>query len=96
MSLEPADKRLEIRFYGSVQGVGFRYTVCQLAKHWNVIGFVRNEFDGSVLVIAEGAEAELLGFVNEIRVSRLQRYIRRSCLNWEPARHTYSTFGVAY
>ena len=40
--------REAIRFEGSVQGVGFRYRMSQLARHYDVTGWVRNEYDGSV------------------------------------------------
>ncbi len=43
---------------GSVQGVGFRYTTVERAHELGVLGWVRNEDDGTVLVHAEGpAEA---------------------------------------
>ena len=35
--------REAIRFEGSVQGVGFRYRMSQLARHYDVTGWVRNE-----------------------------------------------------
>lgn len=38
--------REAIRFEGSVQGVGFRYRMSQLARHYDVTGWVRNEYDG--------------------------------------------------
>ena len=41
-------------FTGRVQGVGFRYKICRLARHYGVTGWARNDYDGSV-------EAELQG-----------------------------------
>ena len=36
------------RVIGRVQGVGFRYFVCQLAARYELTGWVRNCLDGSV------------------------------------------------
>lgn len=41
-------------FYGSVQGVGFRYRACHAANMFGVTGWVRNCPDGSVEMEAEG------------------------------------------
>jgi acylphosphatase len=40
--------RKHIVFYGSVQGVGFRYRARQAAGLVGCTGWVRNEWDGSV------------------------------------------------
>lgn len=45
---------------GRVQGVGYRYFVLREAERLGVAGFTRNLPDGSVEVVAEGAE-EVLG-----------------------------------
>ncbi len=46
--------RLQIRFQGRVQGVGFRATAVHCARGLQLLGFVRNEPDGSVLLEAQG------------------------------------------
>lgn len=53
----------EFHFTGSVQGVGFRWTAKRLADRLGLAGWVRNNRDGSVTVVAMGPEddvAELL------------------------------------
>jgi acylphosphatase len=47
------------RVTGRVQGVGFRFFVEDAALREGVSGYVRNETDGSVEVLAEG-EAEAM------------------------------------
>jgi len=47
-------KSLSISLYGKVQQVGFRYFVFKLAAEIGVKGYVKNQFDGSVFVEAEG------------------------------------------
>ncbi|MBQ8960097.1 MAG: acylphosphatase [Ruminococcus sp.] len=48
--------RRHIIFYGSVQGVGFRYRAYHAANSFGVTGWVRNLWDGSVEMEAEGSE----------------------------------------
>jgi len=51
--------RLQVRFLGRVQGVGFRATTVSCAHGLLITGFVRNEPDGSVLMEAQGQEPDL-------------------------------------
>ena len=39
---------VQVFYEGNVQGVGFRYTVKQIAKGFDVIGWVKNLRDGRV------------------------------------------------
>ena len=45
-----------ILFYGSVQGVGFRWRAKNAAEHFSCTGWVRNEWDGSVSMEIQGTE----------------------------------------
>ena len=51
--------RSEIRFTGSVQGVGFRFRARYVATGCGVTGWVKNEWDGSVLMEAQGTERQI-------------------------------------
>ncbi len=52
---------------GSVQGVGFRATTFDEARRLGLAGWVRNRVDGTVEVLAEGAEAKLNLFLAYLR-----------------------------
>jgi acylphosphatase len=58
--------RFELTFTGRVQGVGFRWTTARIAAEHVVVGWVRNEPDGSVRCIVEGDQSELERFVAAI------------------------------
>lgn len=48
--------RKRIRFYGQVQGVGFRYHAGNAARGLGLTGWVRNEYDGTVIMEIQGAD----------------------------------------
>lgn len=58
------------RFYGRVQGVGFRYRAQQAARSLGITGWVTNLYDGSVEMEAQGREEELDRMVVMIQQSR--------------------------
>lgn len=51
--------RKHMKFYGQVQGVGFRYSSRYCALELGVTGWVRNEWDGSVEMEAQGPERQI-------------------------------------
>lgn len=46
--------RKRISFSGRVQGVGFRFTAIQYARRFGLSGWVRNMYDGTVLMEVQG------------------------------------------
>ena len=55
-------------FEGRVQGVGFRYTVKDLSRGFDVCGWVKNLPDGGVELQVMGAANEVDAFIREIAV----------------------------
>lgn len=51
--------RRHLRFYGWVQGVGFRWRARHAAGTAGVTGWVKNEDDGSVTMELQGSEAQI-------------------------------------
>jgi len=74
--MAPTEKQIEARTFlvrGRVQGVGFRWFVEREAHMLGVAGWVRNNHDGSVEVLAVGTRDQLSGLR-----SRLHRGPRAS------------------
>jgi acylphosphatase len=63
-------------FTGRVQGVGFRYTALQVAREYEVAGFVCNLPDGRVHLEAEGRPEEVEAFLKALQ-ERMHGSIRR-------------------
>ena len=51
--------RRHIVFTGSVQGVGFRYRARHAAELYGCTGWVRNEYNGSVVMEIQGTEEQI-------------------------------------
>jgi len=89
-------RRVEVRFEGRVQGVGFRWTVARLAAGYPVTGYVRNEPDGSVSLVAEGAARDLAAFLDAIGQSAVGRHIRHRTVVEAPYTGEFRAFEIRY
>lgn len=71
---ETSSKRKIIRkhffFKGRVQGVGFRYRAQNAASMYGVTGWVKNLYDGSVEMEAQGLEEDIDKVIQSLRNSR--------------------------
>ena len=56
----------KVIFSGRVQGVGFRYVTKQLARGFDVVGWIKNLKDGTVELQLMGEADEVEDFLNEI------------------------------
>lgn len=63
-------ERLRIRFYGDVQGVGFRYRAYHSANSLGLTGWVKNCSDGTVLCEVQGERTDIDKMVEMIDSGR--------------------------
>ena len=72
-------------FEGRVQGVGFRFSVKEIAQGFDVAGWVANLSDGRVQLEVQGAPEEVEQFFEAISQSYLRSHIhRQSIQNIDP------------
>jgi len=67
----------EVFYEGRVQGIGFRWSVRNLAKGFDVTGWIRNLDDGRVQMQVSGEEEEVRSFLEAINQSELRAHIRK-------------------
>ena len=60
-------KQAKIKILGRVQRVSFRFFAQKKAEEFGLVGFVKNQEDGSVYIEAEGKEVELRKFIRWCR-----------------------------
>ncbi len=66
-----------IFFEGRVQGVGFRWAVKNIARGYDVTGWVKNLLDGRVEIQAAGETDEVDAFIEAIEESDLKSHIKK-------------------
>ena len=80
-------------FTGRVQGVGFRYATLQVAREFEVAGFVENLPDGRVQLEAEGRKEEVEAFIEAIS-ERMHGYVRKVERHPAPRPSQFSGFVI--
>lgn len=65
--------RKHIIFSGRVQGVGFRYTACYLARSLGLTGWVKNLWDGNVEMEVQGDAHSIARLVERLYEGRFIR-----------------------
>jgi acylphosphatase len=90
-------KKFVIRVTGSVQGVGFRYRVKNIADSMGVNGMVRNENDGSVTIHLVADPPTRDNFIARLK-SVQSAWTQIRTLNWfeNPNLDDYHSFSIAY
>ena len=88
-------KQLHLFYSGKVQGIGFRYTVQDIASQQKVCGWVKNLSDLNVEVAAEAEEDTLNNFLKLVN-QHFSHYISDVSVEWLPARGEYRDFQITF
>ncbi|MEW5871325.1 MAG: acylphosphatase [Chloroflexota bacterium] len=93
-SNEPETARLHAIVEGRVQGVGFRYFVEETAVNLGLQGWVRNRWEGSVEVVAEGPRASLEKLLAALQRGPRAAFVSNIENRWLPPTGEFSRFYV--
>lgn len=86
---------MSLKIYGEVQGVFYRTQTKQKANELGLSGWVRNEPDGTVEIVAEGEEEnlkKLIDFCYNVPSARVEKID----VGWEEARGECGEFKIRY
>jgi len=82
--------------YGQVQGVGFRYWTRRKARELAVTGYVRNRWNATVEVVAEGPKASLQRLLKALGRGPHSAYVQRVTAEWGLYSGKYRSFEVRF
>ena len=85
---------LEVRVWGRVQGVGFRYFAHDVARRLKLGGYVTNLPDGSVRAYAEGPRSALAEFLRHVEKGPNGSHVRDARRHWGQATGQYTSFRI--
>lgn len=92
--MSPAGQRLVAVVRGYVQGVGFRWFVEREAARLGLSGWVSNRADGSVEIVAEGADGQLGQLVLQLWEGPTGSSVSDVEIRHEPARGNIVGFTI--
>ena len=85
-------KTAEIIVFGYVQAVGYRIFTKRYADHFGVTGFVQNLPDGTVKVVASGAESDVASFIERLREGPRAAIVKDVRVRWRDGERTNAEF----
>jgi acylphosphatase len=91
---EAGSVRLEATVRGVVQGVGFRWFVMREAQRHALTGWVANEHDGTVRVVAEGTPADIAALRSALDEGPAGAVVERVSAVEMPATGRFEAFSV--
>jgi acylphosphatase len=89
-------RRVKIIVKGLVQGVYFRATTRQQARQLNVTGWVKNRWDGSVEILAEGNKEKLDRLIAWCHKGPSGASIEGVKVEWQSFLDEFQDFIIAY
>jgi acylphosphatase len=88
--------RLHAIVHGRVQGVSFRYFTQHRARELGLVGYVRNHWDGTVEVVAEGQRSDLERFLAFLQVGPRAAFVTQVDTRWLAPTRDLDRFEVRY
>lgn len=85
--------RAHIQFFGTVQGVGFRYTTLAFARQLSLTGWVKNLSNGSVEAVVEGPREKIEELLLRLK-GQFGSFIRDQQIEWLDSREEFDKFSI--
>jgi acylphosphatase len=91
-----ADERLEAVVGGRVQGVGFRWHVERTANDLSLAGWVKNDPEGTVRLVAEGPKEKLDELLRALRKGPAFARVDFVDAKWFPGNGEFKSFQITH
>lgn len=85
---------VSIRIYGNVQGVLFRHSAKSEAERLGLVGWVKNDDDGSVEVLAQGSKNKLDEFINWCKSGPPSARVEDVEVSWSRETDAFGSFEI--
>lgn len=89
-------KTLHITVQGEVQGVGYRFYTQTVAKQLGLLGWVRNEYNGTVTVEATGDDNQLTTFISYLKEGPRFAHVESLTVEEKPFNHDHHIFYIKH
>ena len=90
------NKQIILKVYGRVQAVFFRDSSRRKARKLGLTGFVMNESDGTVKIVAEGKEENLNQFIQWCYNGPILARVDKIDIEWKEATGQFEEFEIRY
>ncbi|MBM2817596.1 MAG: acylphosphatase [Parcubacteria group bacterium] len=94
--MENKAKQIECVMFGRVQLVMFRDFAQRKARKIGIMGMVENLSDGSVKVVAQGTEENLLKFISYLKKGPILAKVQDISVSWTEAGEFFQDFKIVY
>jgi acylphosphatase len=81
---------------GKVQGVAYRVYVQDAATELGLVGYAKNQSDGSVLIVAQGEPDVLRSFVEHLHEGSLMSVVEGVAVEWRSIGKTFDEFSLLH
>ncbi len=85
---------LYVKIEGRVQGVGFRFFVKEHAQKLNLVGWVRNTFEGNVEAYAEGEKEKLEQWLTFLHQGPRSSFVIKIDHDWKNPEGKFKSFQI--
>lgn len=87
-------KQISLKIHGEVQGVFFRDSSRIEAETLDLSGWVKNDPDGTVMVVAEGEDQKLKKFIEWCKYGPDHAEVEKVSIQWAEATGQFNNFVV--
>lgn len=86
--------RVHLRIFGSVQGVFFRHSAKLEAEKLEIVGWIRNNADGSVEVMAQGSDETIDKFIAWSKKGSPFAKVEKVEIEWLSEKRDFDRFDI--